>query len=147
VAARRLIVILVVLFAISIVAAMIAPDRRGTLLGGDRSERASTTTATTTSTTTTERQPSGAAVTARLDASAARPGDVDVTVGDQLELTVASDRARLVEIPAFGVTADAVPAAPASFSLLLREPGRLPVRDAETGAVLGRIEVAERRGR
>ncbi|HET6831981.1 MAG TPA: hypothetical protein VFH44_11600 [Solirubrobacterales bacterium] len=148
-AARRLIIILVVLFVISIVAAMIAPDRRGTLLG-ERSEQSSTTSSTTStttsSTTTADRLPSGDAVTARIDAAAAKPESVAVTVGDRLDLAVRSDRARLVEIPAFGLTADAVPAAPATFDLLLREPGRLPVRDAETGALLGRIVVAAAAG-
>jgi hypothetical protein len=143
-AARRLIIILIVLFVISIVAAMIAPDRRGTLLGG-RSESestTSTTTTTTSSTTTADLLPSGGEVTAWIDAAAAPPESIDATVGDRLELTVTSDRARLVEIPAFGVTADAVAEAPARFDLLLREAGRLAVRDAETGALLGRIEVA-----
>jgi hypothetical protein len=143
-AARRLIIVLVVLFAISIGAALLAPDRRSSLLG-DRSDRSSTTTTTTSTTTTTtaRRLPSGEMVRARIDASAAKPESVDVMVGDQLELAVASKHARLVEIPAFGVTADAVPRAPASFNLLLREAGRVPVRDAETGALLGRIDVTE----
>ncbi len=145
-AARRLIIVLLVLFAISVAAAVIAPDRRGTLLG-DRTERASTTTTTGSTTTATERLPSGAAVSGRIDASAARPESVEARVGDQLELAVTSDRARLVEIPAFGVIADAVPDAPATFNLLLREAGTLPVRDADSGALLGRIEVAvARRG-
>lgn len=143
-AARRLIIVLIVLFAISVAAAVIAPDRRGTLLG-DRSERASTMTTASSTTTATERLPSGAAVSRRIDASAPRPESVDARVGDQLELAVASDRARLVEIPAFGVIADAAPDAPATFNLLLREAGSLPVRDAESGALLGRIEVAAAR--
>jgi hypothetical protein len=139
-AARRLIIVLVVLFAISIGAALLAPDRRSSLLGSDRS---STTTTTTTTTTATRRLPQDEMIRERIDASAAKPESVDVMVGDQLELVVASNRARLVEIPAFGVTADAVPRAPASFNLLLREAGRVPVRDAETGALVGRIDVAK----
>jgi hypothetical protein len=142
-AARRLIIVLVVLFAISIVAAMIAPDRRGTLLGG-RSEPSTTTTTTSSTTTAADPLPSGAAVSGRIDASAARPESVEARVGDQLELAVTSERARLVEVPAFGVIEDAVPEAPATFNLLLREAGSLPVRDAETDALLGRIEVAPR---
>jgi hypothetical protein len=137
-AARRLIIVLVVLFAISIGAALLAPDRRSSLLGSDRSS-----TTTTTTTTATRRLPQDEMIRERIDASAAKPESVDVMVGDQLELVVASNRARLVEIPAFGVTADAVPRAPASFNLLLREAGRVPVRDAETGALVGRIDVAK----
>ncbi|GIK77371.1 MAG: hypothetical protein KJ006_03495 [Thermoleophilia bacterium] len=143
-AARRLIIVLIALFAISVAAAVIAPDRRGTLLG-DRSERASTTTTASPTTSSTERPPGGAAVSGRIDASAARPQSVEARVGDQLGLAVASDRARLVEIPAFGVAADAVPDAPATFNLLLREAGTLPIRDADSGALLGRIEVAAAR--
>jgi len=140
-AARRLIIILVVLFVLSIVAAMIAPDRRGGLIGG---RSTSTTERTTTTTTTTpDAQPSGEALSKRIAASARKPETVSGTVGDQLELTVASARARAIEIPAFGVTEAAAPEAPAAFNLLLREPGRLPIRDADTGALLGRLEVTE----
>jgi len=147
-AARRLIIVLVVLFTISVVAALIAPDRRGTLLGG-RTEQTSTTTSstTTTSTTTTDELPPGAALNGRIDASAGKPQSVDADVGDQLQLSVTSDRSRLVEIPAFGVVATAAPEAPARFNLLLRQAGRLPIRDADTGALLGRIDVAQPRGK
>lgn len=142
-AARRLIIVLVALFAVSIVAAMIAPDRRGGLIGGSTSTTERTTTTTTTTSTSPDRVPSGAALSARIEASAAKPETVAGDVGDQLELTVASRRAREIEIPAFGVTEDAAPAAPARFNLLLREPGRLPIIDADTGELLGRLDVLE----
>jgi hypothetical protein len=159
-AARRLIIVLLVLFAVSVVAAMIAPERRGPLLG-DRST-SSTTDSTTSATSTTsttgagstgpekpqapDTLPSGESLTARIDASEKSPQTVEAFVGDQLELVIGSSRAREIEIPAFGVTEDAAPAAPANFNLLLREPGRLPIIDADSGVLLGRLDVREPRG-
>jgi len=142
-AARRLIVILVALFAISIVAAMIAPDRRGGMIGG-RTTSTTERTTTTTTTTSPDELPAGRALSARIEASAAKPETVAGDVGDQLELTVASRRARAIEIPAFGVTEEAAPQAPASFNLLLRRPGRLAIRNADSGALLGRLDVRDR---
>lgn len=145
-AARRLIIVLVVLFAVSIVAAMIAPDRRGGLVG-DRS----TSSTESTTTTTMEEPPSpdalpqGESLTVRVEASAAKPETVRAAIGDQLALEVASRQAREIEIPALGVTEAAAPAAPASFNLLLREPGRLPILDADSGELLARLDVRERR--
>ena len=150
-AARRLIFVLVVLFAVSIVAALIAPDRRGGPIG-DRSTSTSEQTATPATATTTTRsttpersRPAGEALTVRIDASAVKPETVEAFVGDQLELNVGSERAREIEIPAFGVTEDAAPEAPANFNLLLREAGRLEILDADNGEVLGRLDVARPR--
>jgi hypothetical protein len=151
-AARRLIIVLLVLFAVSIVAAMIAPERRGPLLG-DRSSSSTDSSSTTTTapeeaapakTTTAEPAP-GEALTVRIDASEAKPESVAAFVGDQLALNVGSEKPRAVEIPAFGVTDFAAPDAPASFDLLLRVPGRLPIIDGDTGELLGRLDVAEPR--
>ena len=144
-AARRLIIVLLVLFAVSIVAALIAPERRGPLLGdGSSTSTESTTTAATATKpewTNTVTPPRGDSLTVRIDASTAEPESVEAFVGDQLELIVGSTRAREIEIPAFGVTEDAVPRAPANFNLLLREAGRLPILDADSGELLGRLDV------
>jgi hypothetical protein len=143
-AARRLIIVLLVLFAFSIAAAMIAPERRGGLIGGSSSSSESTTTTSmTTSTTTTTELPAGEAIRERIDASAQDPATVKAFVGDQLELVVASERARAIEIPAFGVTETAASDAPAGFNLLLRESGRLAILDADSGELLGRLDVRE----
>jgi len=145
-AARRLIIVLLVLFAFSIAAAMIAPDRRGGLIGGSSSSSESTTTTSTTSTEATTNAaalPSGVAIRERIDASARDPETVKAVVGDQLELVVASERARAIEIPAFGVTEAAAPDAAANFNLLLRESGRLAILDADSGELLGRLDVRE----
>ena len=145
-AARRLIIVLLVLFAFSIAAAMIAPERRGGLIGGSSSSSESTTTTSTTSTETTATAaelPAGKAIRERIDASVADPETVKAHVGDQLELVVASERARAIEIPAFGVTETAAPDAPAGFNLLLRESGRPAILDADSGELLGRLDVRE----
>jgi hypothetical protein len=144
-AARRLIIVLLVLFAFSIAAAMIAPERRGGLIGGSSSSSDSTSTSTTSTeaTTTAAELPAGEAIRERIDASAQDPATVKAFVGDQLELVVASERARAIEIPAFGVTETAAPDAPAGFNLLLRESGRLASLDADRGELLGRLDVRE----
>jgi len=143
-AARRLIIVLLVLFAVSIAAAMIAPERQSSLLGdSSTSTTESTTTTTTRSTTTEDELPDGESLTVRLDASADEPETVEASVGDQLELVVGSERLREIEIPAFGVTEVAAPDAPANFNLLLRDPGRLAILDADSGELLGRLDVAE----
>ena len=142
-AARRLIIVLVALFAVSVVAAMIAPDRRGGLIG-DRSTSSTEETTTTTTTTTTEPPatlPPGDALTVRIEASTSKPKTVEASVGDQLALEVGSRPAREIEIPAFGVTEDAAPNAPANFNLLLRDAGRLAILDADSGELLGRLDV------
>jgi hypothetical protein len=148
-AARRLIIVLLVLFAVSIVAAMIAPERRGPLLG-DRSssstDSTSSTTTTTSEATTTDELPSGEALTARIEASESKPESVKAFVGDQLELSVGSRRSREIQIPAFGITETAAPDAPATFNLLFRDAGKLPIIDADSGELLGRLDVSDPRG-
>ena len=137
VAARRLIIVLVVLFAVSIAAAAIAPERRQ--LGGEDS---STTTTTQPEEESTD-GPEGAIVEARIEASAAKPETVRVGVGDQLVLDVASGTTRQVAIEPLGLLGPAAEGAPARFDLLLREPGALPVTDALTDRVIGRVLVTE----
>jgi hypothetical protein len=140
-AARRLIIVLLVLFGISVVAAMIAPERKG---GGVLGDSSSTTTSSTTTTTAATPPPiSGEALTAKIDASTSAPETVKGFVGDQLALNVATERAREIEIPDFGVTESAAADAPANFNLLLREPGEIAITDAGTGDIVGRLLVAE----
>ena len=54
-----------------------------------------------------------------------------------------SESTTTIEIPAFGVTESAAPDAPAGFNLLLRESGRLAILDADSGELLGRLDVRE----
>ena len=145
-AARRLIIVLIVLFVASIVAAALAPERQGSLTDEE------TTTTATDATTTTDRtgtdadgpgtgaDPSGR-IALRLDASREDPPTAKALVGDQLELQVRSDQFIQLEIPAFGVTDNASPNAPARFSLLLRDAGEIPILAARTGHTVARLVV------
>lgn len=146
-AARRLIFVLLALFAVSIVAAAIAPERDG----GFPSDPSSTTTSTTTTTTTTEApEPTspdgGESLTVTIEASAATPEIVEGFVGDQLQLDVVSEKAREIEIPEFGLIENASPDTPATFNILLREPGEFAITDAESGTSIGRLKVRQPRG-
>ena len=144
-AARRLIIVLLVLFGISVAAAAIAPDRQGGLIGASDSDSTPTTTSTssTSSTSPAQAAKTGEALTARIDASSTRPETVKGLVGDQLELNVGSRNGRVIEIGEFGVTDFAAPNAPATFNLLLRDPGRFPITDGDSGRVVGRLVVRQ----
>ena len=47
----------------------------------------------------------------------------------------------MIEIGEYGVTDFAAPNAPATFDLLLREPGRFPITDGDNGRIVGRLVV------
>ena len=140
-AARRLIIVLLVLFGISVAAAAIAPDRQGGLIGASDSDSTSTSSSTSTSTSPAPATAAGESLTARIDASSARPETVEGFVGDQLELNVRSRNGQVIEIGEYGVTDFAAPNAPATFDLLLREPGRFPITDGDSGRIVGRLVV------
>src|SRR5262245_37962274 len=110
---------LVLLFLSSLAAALAPVEQR-------RDESSSTTTSTTTAETKTE---GGALVRKTLDARRKRTPSVQAQVGDQLQLLVKSDRPAIVELPAFGLTEDVDPVAPARFDVLLRRPGEYQVRE------------------
>ncbi len=131
-AARRLIIVMGVLFAISIAAAAIAPQRPIT---------ASTESSTTTALDLTGSTTGGAEVNELLPASPSSPSTVRANVGDQLSLTVSAPRPLEVEIADFGLIANAAPAAPAIFNVLLRDPGSVAITDASSGRVIGRLVV------
>jgi hypothetical protein len=129
-AARRLLIVLGILFAISIAAAAVAPQRPITV--------------STESSTTTEAgsvAPGGGVIRQRLLASASSPPTVRAEVGDQLSLSVDADEPLEVEISEFGLIANASPAAPALFDLLLRNPGAVAITDTSTGDIVGRLLV------
>lgn len=131
-AARRLLIVLGVLFAISIAAAAIAPKRPITR---------STTSSTITTTAVVDPSASGGEVSERLLASPSSPPTVRAEVGDQLRLSVAAGEPLEIEISAFGLIANAAPAAPALFDVLLRDPGPVAITDASTGRIVGRLVV------
>jgi hypothetical protein len=145
-AARRLIIVLLVLFGISVAAAAIAPDRQGGLIGASDSDSTSTS-STSTSSTSPAPAPTGETLTARIDASSSHPETVEGFVGDQLELHVTCrGNGRVIEIGEYGVTDFAAPDAPATFDLLLREPGRFPITDGDSGRIVGRLAVRKPAG-
>jgi hypothetical protein len=129
-AARRLIALLVVLLVISSIAAALAPTP---------AEREETTTSPVTTTPADAGGGGGGELTelavdvppprdcAGKDQPKHEPETIDIAVGDQLALTVRSERTATIEIPELGLLETAGPAAPARFDLLLREPGRLAV--------------------
>jgi hypothetical protein len=141
-AARRLIIVLLVLFGISVAAAAIAPDRKGGLIGASDETSTSTADSSTTSTSPAPaRSSTGEALTARIDASTTRPETAKGFAGDQLELNVRSSKPRTIEIGGYGVTDFAGPETPAAFNLLLRDPGRFPITDADSGRIVGRLVI------
>lgn len=141
-AARRLIIVLVLLLAVSVAAAAIAPDRQRSLFGSSSTDSTSTS-------TTTEAEPEppsgGIELTARLDASTRKPPTVRSEVGEQLELVVESEQPRQIEIPSLGLLGYASPEAPARFNILFRDAARRDIVDAETRAIVGRLEIVSPR--
>lgn len=137
-AARRLIVILVLLLAASVVAASLAPDRTRTALPGSST--------TTDSTDSRRAQPSGEALSDRIEASPEDPKTVEAFVGDQIELAVGSSSPRTIVIEPLGLSDFAGPDSPAHFNLLLSDAGTIPITD-ERGAVVGRLQVSDPKDR
>lgn len=66
---------------------------------------------------------------------------VPLEVGQQLTLTVRSERADQLEIPALGLLEPVAPDAPARFDILARATGNYGMRFVEADRVVARIEV------
>jgi hypothetical protein len=133
VAARRLIVVLLTLLVVSSIAAALAPVQP------------SEDDPATSETTTPAPAPPGELVRRTIDVGAKRPAAIEIELGDQLALTVTSERVAEIEIPGLGELDDADPDAPARFDLLPREPGTYEVRLLDSRRILGTIEVSPRR--
>lgn len=132
-AARRLIMAMLVLLVLSTILAALIPVER------DRLRDSSSTTTTT----TTPAEPAGQLVRRSIATDDATPERIELSLGDQLELTVESPKlADQVEIPAFGELDDVDPDFPARFDLLMLETGSFPVRLVEAGRVIARIDVS-----
>jgi hypothetical protein len=141
VAARRLIAVLLVLLAASVVVAAIAPDRRSPLGIDGEEETQSEEEAAAEAPKPGPPSASGERVARTLRASAERPPTIRADPGDQLSLSVAVRAPTELEIVPLGRLETASADDPALFELLLREPGRLSVTDAESEQVLGRVAV------
>lgn len=138
-AARRLVIVMLVLLFLSSLAAALAPVER---TGDDEAS----TTQTDAATTAADGRPAqdavgGELVRAALDADSERRPEVRAHVGDQLQLSVHSERPVTVEIPALGASEGAVPADPARFDLLLSQPGSYAVRLLESRRRIGTLTV------
>ena len=99
---------------------------------------------TTTSTATAPPPPeaTGAALTARITASAEDPETVEGFVGDQLDLDRRQRPRIVLEIADFGVTETRRERA-GDFDLLLRT-GTFAITDVDTGRIVGRLVVRNR---
>ncbi len=134
-AARRLLIVMLVLLGVSTLAAALVPPR---------SAREGSTTSTTTEATETgplDTVPRGEGKSARIEVDSNRISVVPVALGDQLSLTIASDRADLVEIPAIGLIDSLGPNGPALFNVFASRVGSYGIRLVEADRLVGRIEV------
>jgi hypothetical protein len=132
VAARRLLIVMVVLLVVSSIAAALVPPPT------EQSDEEQLT--TTEERTTGDRGRAGELVSAEVDAESDRTAPIAVDVGDQLALTVRADRFREVQIPSFGLLEPATAGSPAKFDILIERPGSFPVRLADAGRAIARIE-------
>jgi hypothetical protein len=137
-AARRLLVVLLAALVVASVAAtLIAPPRS---TGPPEGE-----TSTTTPHNPDDKGQSGRLIEKSVQTPSKRPAAIELSVGDQLELTVRAGTPVQVEIPQLGMLEDADPEAPAHFSILATRPGRLSVR-VVGGRPVAEVVVAEADG-
>jgi hypothetical protein len=135
-AARRLLIVMLVLLGLSTLAAALVPPR-------EPSEDTTTDATQETATTPTEAAPAGEVVPFAVPIDPKRILVVPATAGDQLELAICSKVPEQVEIPAFGLLETAEPAKPATFQLLVEQPGTFGVRLVNADRVVVRIQVAK----
>ena len=131
-AARRLLIVMLLFLAISTLAAALVPPPPS----GD--EPADTTTGPTSA-----QAPPGRLVRATLDARARSPETVDLELGDQLSLSVRSNRTIAVEVTGLGLLENAARLSPARFDILARRTGTFTVRSIDPRARIGTIEVSD----
>jgi hypothetical protein len=133
VAARRLVIVMLVLLGIStLAAALVDPPEAGEEEDAQLQPPP-------------RPDPRGELVRERIGADRRSPTVIRIAVGDQLVLTVTSESADQVEIPAIGELRFVGPLAPARFDLLAREEGSYAVRLVEADRMIGRIEATARR--
>lgn len=136
-AARRLLILMLVLLVVSTLAAALVPpqaEREQEPAGPRRAGPDATRT-----------EPEGGRLIRRALQVSPKQGAeaIEMRRGDELELTVRSDVADQVEIPAFGRLAFAGPEAPARFYLLPDRTGVFEVRALEADRVIARITVVQ----
>jgi hypothetical protein len=134
-AARRLLIVMLILLGISTLAAALVPQR--TLREGTN------TAGTTTGSVPTAPAPPPSAVppVAEISAGGRKFPVVPVQVGEQFTLLVLSRRPQEIAIPEFGQLGFATADTPARFELLPNTPGTVGILYANTGKVVGQIQV------
>jgi hypothetical protein len=140
-AARRLLIVLVVLLVISTFAALLVPPP------GTDEEEGETLGSAPTGTVGGAAPPRGQLVGASIDADREKPRNVELELGDQLELVVRSRSFDQVVIGGFGLIDDVERDAPARFNLIADRTGRFAVRLLERRETVGRIVIGARRPR
>jgi hypothetical protein len=134
-AARRLLIVMLALLALSTLAAALVPPQ---------ARRAEETTGTETGResrpTRDGRGAPGRLVRRTIDAGRGRR-PIRLRSGDQLALTVRSDVADQVEVPAFGLIEDVGRDDPARFDLLADRVGRFDIRLVEARRAIATISV------
>jgi hypothetical protein len=133
-AARRLVIVMLVLLGISTLAAALVPTDR------NDSATEATDTVDAGSDEKPERQNGASRLVRRRIRITDKPAVVHVHPGEQVRLAVAGPFGDDIEIPALGLTAAMTPYAPATFDLIVPEPGTFAVRAVQTGMLVGRIE-------
>jgi hypothetical protein len=133
--ARRLLVVMLVLLGVSTLAAALAPQK-----SQDDTESGSTPTPTTTGDAAPPDRNGPLAVT--IDAADPKIDVVPLTVNDQLQLDVTAKKSGQVQIPEFGLISAVSRDAPAMFDLLFERPGAYRVVLADSGRLVGRLEVS-----
>ncbi len=142
VAARRLLIVMLVLLGISTLAAALVPapeDRNG----DDE----------TTSTASTASVPEAAAAPAEPEGRLLPPVAITVggkflpvvpiQLGDQIELTICSQRTDLVEIPKLGLFEAISPESPARVDVRPEAPGSYGINFVSDGSPAARIDVSD----
>jgi hypothetical protein len=136
-AARRLLIVLVVLLGVSTLAAALAPVP---------SQKDSTSTETTTQPIV----PTPGELTGghkqlfekTIDADSKTVEVIQLFAGEELQLRVRSKLLDQISIPELGQVQAVSPDAPASFDLLLDQPGDYAIRLVDAGRLVGRLEVS-----
>jgi hypothetical protein len=123
--ARRLLVPVTLLFLVLLILGSLAP-----------------TDSTREGTSTTPPPRADAPPTRTVEGTLPGPA-VRARVGDLVSLTVEADEIGGVELPGFGESEPVAPGSPALFDVLPTEPGRFPLRNAQTGAEIGALVVEE----
>jgi hypothetical protein len=137
-AARRLLIVMLVLLGLSTLAAALIPPE------SLREDSTGTTTTEATQTQPADRTSGGGLFVQRITVGGKQVPVVPIKVGNELRLTVHSQRADELEIPALGLVEAVAPGAPAHFDILAESEGSYGIRFVEADRLAARVEVRKR---